>query len=46
MAVQTLITIFTEKRYMRALSQDAPAILGSGLEELFRCGTVLDDCCA
>jgi hypothetical protein len=33
---QTLITIFTEKKYMRGLSQDTPAILGSGLEELVR----------
>jgi hypothetical protein len=35
--LQALILVFSSRRYMRAVAGDAPRVLGSGLEELFRC---------
>lgn len=35
-ALQALIPVFSSRRYMRAVAGDAPRVLGSGLEELFR----------
>jgi sRNA-binding protein len=34
--LQALIPVFSSRRYMRAVAGDAPRVLGSGLEELFR----------
>lgn len=36
--LQVLVQVFSSRRYMRAVAGDAPRVLGSGLEELFRWG--------
>jgi hypothetical protein len=37
--LNVLVDVFTCKKTMRVLTSDTPAILGSGLEELLRCGS-------
>jgi hypothetical protein len=44
--LNVLVDVFTSKKTMRVLTSDTPAILGSGLEELLRCGPSSSSCVA